>query len=705
MVWETFKAALRGETISCSARLKREDREKVEVLMLKLLKAEEQHIKDIIAGSDSSESQNALLVVKAALLNEINVKATGEYQTSRTKRYETGEQAGRVLALQLRQEKVRNNIDRIEEDGAEYTETKDILKVFENYYQRLYEYEMPSKKPGEGIQDSGPQLDESIKNKLDEDITSGEISIALHELASGKASGPDGIPLEVSPIWKWTLNNFTKPTATSLVSTTEEHSQSSPETEEDKLLKALIEWPETLGTLTFNSSTSPQNSHFQLLHPKHRYSVGETLEVSVTARDHQRKPKTYGGDFFQAKLHSPLLKAGVTGSVRDHQNGTYTVSFQLLWPGKVEISIRLIHSSEAVHILKRLRDSRPDKIYFVGYFQKNGIMEITECNIEILDKPVCEYRDPRIGEKWFCVRPKQLPCSAFAHLRGGGIRNITTLQEDAFFHKNVTKQLIPGTNSSLQVLPREDTVDAKKLPPCTPGQEITHPSGYYYKDIWASLSCSNKQFRTQQAVSSCLREKIVYMFGDSTLRQWWEYLVDFIPSLKKIDLHVEFPPAGPLLATDAMNGLLVQWRSHGKPLRMSQMMVADLHYMANDIANLGGGPDMVIAINLWAHFTSFPVEVYIRRLRNIRTAVMELLERSPNTTVILKTANTGHNYGSNWLSFQLDLIMRKMFSGLQVGIVDAWEMTSCHYLEENLHPKRIIIQHQMDMFLSFICPS
>ncbi|XP_078533982.1 NXPE family member 3-like isoform X1 [Lissotriton helveticus] len=508
---------------------------------------------------------------------------------------------------------------------------------------------------------------------------------------------------EVSPIWKWTLTNFQELTPKILVPTTDEHSPPSSETEEDKMLKVLIEWPEPLGALTFSSSTSPQTSHFGILHSKPSYSVGETLEVSVTARDHQRKQKTYGGDFLQAKLHSPLLKAGVTGSVRDHQNGTYTVSFQLLWPGKVEISIRLIHSSEAVHILKRLRDSRPDKIYFLGYFQKNGTMETTECNIEILSKPVCEYRDPRTGENWICERPKQLPCSAYVYQSTGGIRNITTLQEDTFFHKNVTKQMIRGPISALQVLPRENAL-AKKLPACTPGQKITHPSGYYYKGTWASLSCSNKRFRTQLEASSCLRGKTVYMFGDSTLRQWWDYLVDFIPSLKKIDLHVEYH-AGPLLATDAGNGLLVQWRSHGKPLRMAKMMAADLHYMANDIAGLGGGPNMVIAINLWAHFTSFPVEVYIRRLRNIRRAVVELLERSPNTTVILKTANTGHNYGSNWLSLQLDLIMRNMFSGLRVGIVDAWEMTSCHYLQESLHPQRAIVQNQVDMFLSFICPS
>ncbi|XP_029437581.1 NXPE family member 3-like [Rhinatrema bivittatum] len=477
------------------------------------------------------------------------------------------------------------------------------------------------------------------------------------------------------------------------------------DSEEVKMLKELIAWPEPQGTPSVDSSTSPENCDYQILNPRAHYSVGETLELLLTARDHQKRPKSYGGDFLQAKLHSPRLKAGVTGSVRDHQNGTYTVTFLLLWPGDVEVSIRLIHSSEAVQIMKRLRDTRPDKVYFYGYFQKNGTTERTECNLQILERPVCEYIDPKIGERWVCVRPKQLPCSSLVYHSAGGSRKITTTEEEMFLNGTMTQSTIKGRMPALHILDRNSSRGEPRPPACTPGLLIPDPSGFYLNDVWTSRVCSSKRFPMPSDISRCLRRKIVYMFGDSTMKQWWEYLVHIVPTLKEIDLHVQ-RHSGPLLATDSEGGYLLQYRAHGNPLRMRKYWAADRHYVANDIDAIGGGSDLVIVLNLWAHFVTYPVEPYIRRLQNIRRAVTDLLQRSPQTTVIIKSANTGFNmlHGSDWLSLQLDVILRRMFSGLPVAVIDVWQMTSCHYLKENLHPQRIIIQNEVDLFLSYICP-
>ncbi|XP_078524630.1 NXPE family member 3-like isoform X1 [Lissotriton helveticus] len=477
----------------------------------------------------------------------------------------------------------------------------------------------------------------------------------------------------------------------------------SPEDVEVMALLDLLTWPEPQGVI--NSSTSPLNCEWQILHPKDNYSVGETLEVVLTAKDRWNRSKAYGGDFFQAKLHSPNLKAGVRGLVTDHQNGTYTISFLLLWPGDVVISIRLFHSSEAVQVIRKARDSRPDKVYFTGIFQRNGTEEKTECNLEMLDRPLCVYGDKRIEETWYCARPKTLPCDSLVYHMFGGYRKVTDAAEDKLIAGQLTNKELPIKIPPVHVITRNSSLDTKKLPACAPGQLVPQPSGYYYNDIWTTLACSHQTFHTPPEASACLRGKIIYMFGDSTLRQWWEYLLSFIPSIRQIDLHVRYK-SGPLLAVDPDNGLMILWRAHGNPLRTEKTMMADIHYMANDITNIGGGPDVVIVFTIWAHFTTYPVELYIHRVRNIRRSITELLKRSPKTTVIIKTANTSYTsiYGSDWLSLQLDMILRKMFSELPVAIVDAWDMTSCHYLKEDIHPGKIIIQNEVDMFLSFICP-
>ncbi|XP_053561304.1 NXPE family member 3-like [Bombina bombina] len=472
--------------------------------------------------------------------------------------------------------------------------------------------------------------------------------------------------------------------------------------EELQILLKRIEWPLPPIQRSFEFSTNPKACAYVLLNPHPTYTIEQKLEIRIIAKDHKGRPKTYGGDFFQAKLHSTKLKAGVSGSITDHNNGTYTASFLLLWPGETMVSVRLIHSSEAISILHQKRDKRPDKIYYNGYFEKNGTRETVECNFDLPGRNVCKYYDATTGETWVCERPKKLPCDAYNEHSSGGKRDILTREEQAFLAISLTDQQIPSQIQTLNVS-NAQTNDKKVL--CTPGLKNPNPSGFYYQDVWISRTCSKQNFIHPSDVAACLSGKLLYMFGDSTLRQWWDYLVDFVPSLKQIDLHVHHQP-GPLLATDAEHNYLVQWRVHQRPLRMERLWIQEMHYIASELDQLGNRKGMVIVLNCWAHFLSFPVEIYVRRLRGIRDAVSRLLNRSPDTKILIKSANTGYGFshGSDWLSLQLDTVMRAMFSKLPVIILDVWEMTSCHRDPEDIHPRKTIIKNEVDLMLSFICP-
>ncbi|KAM4697254.1 NXPE family member 3-like [Discoglossus pictus] len=475
--------------------------------------------------------------------------------------------------------------------------------------------------------------------------------------------------------------------------------------EELQHLLKLIEWPLPPGPITPESSTDPKSCVFVLLHPQSTYVVGEKLEVLITARDHKGRPKTNGGDYFMAKLYSNNLRAGVSGSITDHYNGTYTATFLLMWPGETEISVKLVYTSAAISILRDKRDSRPDKIYFFGYFERDGISERVECNVDMPGQNVCKYHDPISGETWVCVQPKELPCDAYNGHSVGGNRDFLTKEEEEFLNISLNGQKIPSDLQPLNVLPQNEKSKNDTRGACVAGLQNPDPSGFYYQDVWKSRVCLALSFNHPSSVADCLRGKIIYMFGDSTLRQWWEYLVDFVPSLKEIGLHVPHQ-TGPLLATDTEHNYLVQWRAHQKPLRMQRAWVQDLRYIASELDRLGGRKGMVLVLNCWAHFSSYPVGIYIERFRGIRSAVIRLLKRNPETKIFVKSANTGHKLAhvNEWLSLQLDTVMRAMFSKLPVTILDAWQMTSCYRLPEMLHLYKVIVKNEVDLMLSFICP-
>lgn len=55
-------------------------------------------------------------------------------------------------------------------------------------------------------------------------------------------------------------------------------------------------------------------------------------------------------------------------------------------------------------------------------------------------------------------------------------------------------------------------------------------AGYYFHNSWRPLSGAIiQQFNDSSSITRCLRGKVMYMFGDSTVRQWFEYLTAFVP--------------------------------------------------------------------------------------------------------------------------------------------------------------------------------
>ncbi len=74
-------------------------------------------------------------------------------------------------------------------------------------------------------------------------------------------------------------------------------------------LQKAIDWPIPDQEIThLNQSTSPVHSTFSIVGLKESYEVGEKISVTITARDHNRNLKRYGGDFFKAKLFNKKLK-------------------------------------------------------------------------------------------------------------------------------------------------------------------------------------------------------------------------------------------------------------------------------------------------------------------------------------------------------------------------------------------------------------
>ncbi|XP_037616160.1 LOW QUALITY PROTEIN: NXPE family member 3-like [Sebastes umbrosus] len=481
---------------------------------------------------------------------------------------------------------------------------------------------------------------------------------------------------------------------------------------EERFLLDSIAWPETpplTAPVSLEQTSDPAHSTFTLLPGRGggQWHVGDQLEVIIQISDFQGRPKKSGGDFLLARLHNRKLGAGVAGQVVDHLNGSYSAVFSLLWEGDAQVEVTLVHPSEAVTVLRRLTSELPDRIYFKSLFRSGSVSESSICNVCLrpTQQPLCNYTDVHTGEPWFCYKPKKLSCDARVnHVRGGYKQNIKA-EEDKLFQSGVNMKVsIRATGpASVTVLQKKEGQPRVQSSIVTSG-----PSGYYYQGVWRALNGTTvHQFNTPYAISQCLKGKEVHLYGDSTIRQWYEFLIPALPDLKKFDLH-NLWNVGPFMALDYANNILLTYRCHGPPLFFARVSTSEFRYIANELDGLIGGTNTVVVFGIWAHFSTYPMEIYIRRLQSIRRAVVRLLDRAPGTLVVIRIGNPKGSSlfqtNSDWFSLQCNKVLRAVFKGLNVHLIDAWEMVLAHHLPHNLHPQRPIIKNMIDVLLSNICP-
>ncbi|XP_052615353.1 NXPE family member 2-like isoform X1 [Peromyscus californicus insignis] len=455
-----------------------------------------------------------------------------------------------------------------------------------------------------------------------------------------------------------------------------------------------------------STTTSAKESTATILNPRGKYCIGDQLDVLLVAKDHFGHRKEYGGDFLRTRIFSPGLKAGASGKVTDFNNGTYLVSFTLFWEGPVSLSILLMHSSEGVSALWRARNQGYDRIIFTGQFLNGTSPVFTKCGLTLnTDAEQCQYLDARDNEAFYCLKPPNVPCEALTHMKtkNSNVSYLSTKEHLLFQRFNMAVEVIK--NLAIKVSPCNRNEIKKKK--CQIGMKTPFPSGYIFKGRWISTFCKQNEFSEMQDINNCLTRKLIYLMGDSTLRQWVYYLQKAAKTLTFFDLH----GAG-LFQThvllDIKQHILIQWKKHSHPfVTQTLYSLKDDNYIPREIDQVAGDSRTAIVVSLGQHFRPFPINIFIRRVINVRKAIERLFLRSPETKVIIKTENIREvsenaEIFSDFHGNIQNLILRDIFRDLNVGIIDAWDMTIA-YCSENTHPPDNVVAGQVAMFLTYIC--
>lgn len=194
VLWETFKAYMRGQLISRVSFEKRQRNSKLTDLSNRILQMEHEY-----ACSQSPSLYKEMLLLKSDF-DSLSISDAEEMLIrSRHTFYEYGEKPTRLLAHQLRQMSASQLISEINTSSGLSREPSEINNAFRNFYSSLYTSEQnPTLEELDQFFDSFPipTVDHSTAKALESPITEKEVNDAITAMQSGKSPGPDGFPVE-----------------------------------------------------------------------------------------------------------------------------------------------------------------------------------------------------------------------------------------------------------------------------------------------------------------------------------------------------------------------------------------------------------------------------------------------------------------------------------------------------------------------------
>ncbi|XP_071493712.1 NXPE family member 3-like isoform X1 [Diadema antillarum] len=479
-------------------------------------------------------------------------------------------------------------------------------------------------------------------------------------------------------------------------------------------------------------TTSSEFSTFDVVNRKSNYRICDELELRIQARNGRNEMKTHGGDYFRAKIYTITsnfkTSSSQDGQIIDNGDGSYSAFFTFKWSGMVRIYVGLVHSSEAVYVLDRLRANHQPRQVYLGTFSRPGEEEeVVYCNSlprpSMKESDLCNFTDKRTGSPWYCEKPARFECTDRVMHRLDAVKSneesvsLMSEKEQAAFGHWVYP--VTGSTAQVHVAQRNSSDDLRNLansfPICSPGISKIQPqiAGYYSNGTWIPSNCKVHRFSTAEHIRSCLQNKHVYFFGDSTIRQLSMFYIDKLKLTKTIYSIDQADYTGPLTGSDSIWNISTFYAFHGFPISKNAWThISDIEYVANRIDQINNNEStVVVVVSLWAHFTSCKPTLLEQRLHGILAAMRRLHERNPRAVLVLKGANTREGYHfvmyaccSDWYARDLEYRIRFALEHfpLKIGYLNAWQMTEAQLEYDNVHPTGTHVENLSDQLLTML---
>lgn len=238
------------------------------------------------------------------------------------------------------------------------------------------------------------------------------------------------------------------------------------------------------------------------------------------------------------------------------------------------------------------------------------------------------------------------------------------------------------------------------------------PVGYFYNRIWHNLLCQNKVEKINNKYTSCLQNREIYMFGDSTLRQWLMKTVDILNldlvSSRKSDALRGYHQPMKALSKNKIHNITVRWNAHEFPFftYRPNVTINDFKPARHHFKNIRS-KNPIIVLHLYVHLAMAPLSVYEEHVRNAKDAIIQFLDRIPGAKIFIKGPHNIKNDEGvpyDFVRYLQDKLLFQIVDDIKHKVVylNEWDITVGS--ESNgMHPGNDVINNMVHELLSYIC--
>ena len=247
-----------------------------------------------------------------------------------------------------------------------------------------------------------------------------------------------------------------------------------------------------------------------------------------------------------------------------------------------------------------------------------------------------------------------------------------------------------------------------ELPDCSsiPKRQtwIPHnPSGFFYKGQWQPTFCNLPR---DERYGECLNGKHFVIFGDSTTRQWYRYMMEHLNCSQITEKWTQKAWHKRTLCYSVAMNFTAEWIPNAQPFYVGNSWDTrkyTTHPIAAYLDEISDNSKLVIVIHIFAHFSNYRSEIFRDRMKAISKSARHALDRNKDIIILVKGPHT-YNQVRSYYYYHYRVIIKEEFEELydRVVFMEQGDMTIAKKNSE-IHPLLDILKEAIRQLIGYIC--